>query len=109
MVADVVQAQRTRVVDEHAEQAATARQVADGAMGVLVDAAGEEACELTAALVEDPERDVARPGEVGGGLQEPVEHGLEVQFGQQAAPGLDEAREPALVEAVERGHARERA
>ena len=32
MLADVVQAQRARVVDEHAEQAATARQVADGAV-----------------------------------------------------------------------------
>src|SRR5512132_728861 len=109
MVADVIQAQRARVVDEHAEQAATARQVTDGAVGVRVDAAREEAGELAALLVEDAERDVARPGEVGRGLQEPVEHRLEVQLGQQAAPGVDEACEPVLVEAVERGHARRRA
>ena len=109
MVADVVEAQRARVVDEHAEEAATARQVADGAMGVLVDPAREEAGELAASLVEDAERDVACPREVGGGLQEPVEHRLEVELGQQAAPGVDEAREPVLVQAVERGHARRRA
>ena len=109
MVADVVEAQRARVVDEHAEQAAPARQVADGAVGVLVDAAREEAGELAAFLVEDAQRDVARAREVGGGLQEPVEHRLEVELGQQAAPGVDEAREPVLVQAVERRHARARA
>ena len=76
---------------------------------VLVDAAREEAGELAASLVEDAERDVARPGEVGGGLQQPVEHRLEVQLGQEAAPGVDEACEPVLVQAVQRGHARKRA
>src|SRR6478736_4371353 len=109
MVADVVEAQRARVFDEHAEDAAPARQVADGAVGVLVDAAREEAGELAASLVEDAQRDVARPREVGGGLQEPVEHRLEVELGHEAAPGVDEAREPMLVQAVERGHARRRA
>ena len=106
MVADVVEAQRARVVDQHAEDAAPARQVADGAMGLLVDPAREEPRELAACLVEDAERDVARAREVGGGLQQPVEHRLEVELGQQAAPGVDEPREPVLVQAFERGHAR---
>ena len=44
-----------------------------------------------------------------GGLQHPVEHRLEVELGQQAAPDVDQAREPMLVQAVERGHARRRA
>ena len=109
MVADVVKTQRARVVDEHAEQAATARQVADGTVGVLVDPARQEAGELAASLVEDAERDVACPCEVGRGLQEAVEDRLEVELGQQAAPGVDEAREPVLVQAVQRGHARRRA
>ena len=109
MVADVVEAQRARVVDEHAEEAAPTRQVADGAVGLLVDPAREEAGELAACLVEDAERDVARAGEVGGGLQQPVEHRLEIELGQQAAPGVDEPREPVLVQAVQRRHARARA
>ena len=60
MVADVVEAQRARVVDEHAEDATPAREVADGAVGLLVDAAREEAGELAAAVVEDAQRDVPR-------------------------------------------------
>ena len=85
---------------------APAREVADGAVGLLVDAAREEAGELAAAVVEDAERDVARPGEVGRGLQQPVEHRLEVELGQQPAPGVDEPREPVLVQAFERRHGR---
>ena len=53
MVADVVEPQRARVVDQHAEDAAPARQVADRAVGVLVDAARDEALELAALVVED--------------------------------------------------------
>jgi hypothetical protein len=43
VVADVVQAQRRRMVDQHAEHAAPLPQVADGAVRCLVGATREEA------------------------------------------------------------------
>ena len=46
MRADVVEPQRARVVDQDAEHAAAARQVADRPVRLLVDADGEEALEL---------------------------------------------------------------
>ena len=52
------------------------------AAGLLVDPARQEARELAASLVEDAERDLACPREVGGRLQEPVEDRLEVELGQ---------------------------
>jgi hypothetical protein len=43
---DVVQLQRRRVADEDTEDAAPARQVADRAVRLLVDAGGDEAFEM---------------------------------------------------------------
>jgi hypothetical protein len=34
-------------------------------------------------------------------LQQPVEHRLEVELGQQAAPGVDEPREPVPIQAFQ--------
>ena len=101
MVAHVVEAQWPRVVDQDAEDATPAWQVADGAMGCLVDPARQEPRELAACLVEDAECNVAGPREVGSCVQQAVEHRLEVELGQQAAPGVDEPREPVLVQTFE--------
>ena len=97
MLADVGDPQRPRVVDQEAEDPAAAREVADRAVGRLVDAAGEELGELAAVLVEDPERRVARAGQVARGLEDTVEDDVEVELGEQAASDLDEADEAGLV------------
>ena len=57
-------------LDQHAEDAAAARQVADRALRLLVDAGGEEALELLAALVEHADRGVARAGHLAGDLEQ---------------------------------------
>ena len=101
MVADVVETKRAGLVDQDAEQPAAAWQVADDAVGLLVDAAREEAVELAALVVEDAQRGVAGARELRGGLQQAVQDGLEVELGQQPAPGLDEPRKPALVVAFD--------
>ena len=62
----------SRVLDQHAEHAAAARQVADRAARLVVDADRQEALELALVLVEDPERRVARAGELARRLAAPA-------------------------------------
>jgi hypothetical protein len=87
---DVVQAQRTRVANQHAEDAAAARQLADRGVGLGVDAVRDEALELLAARVEDAESRVACAGQLRGGLNEALEHRVERQLGAERDSGLDE-------------------
>ena len=100
MLADGRDAQRPRIVDEHAEDAAPARQVADRAVRLGVDAARDEALELAPVAVEDAERGVPRAGDLARRLEDLVEHGLQVELRQQAAADVDQAPEPLLVEVV---------
>ena len=58
-----------------------AGQVTDPLVGARVDPAREEALELLAAFVQDPQRGVARAGELAGHLEDAIEHDLEVQLG----------------------------
>ena len=88
---DVGEPQRPRVLDQHAEHAVPARQVADLAVRVLVDPDGQEALELLAALVEDADRRVARAGQLTGDLEQPFEHRLGVELGDQRAPDVDQS------------------
>jgi len=70
--ADVVQAQRVRIADQHAEDAAPAREVADRPVRGLVDARGEEPLELGALLVEHADGRVARARELARHLEQAV-------------------------------------
>ena len=51
----------------------------------VVDAGGQEALELLAALVEHADRRVARAGELARDLEQPLEHRLGVELGDQRA------------------------
>src|SRR5262249_26583494 len=88
--ADVVQPQRLRVGDEQAEDAAPARQVADGLAGLGVDAAGDEALKLDATVVEDAQRGVAGAGHAPGDLEQLADDALEIELGHETATGLDQ-------------------
>ena len=98
MIAHVGQAQRARVPDQDAEDPVPSGQVADGSVSVVVDPAGQEALELLAALVEDPQGGVARAGELSGHLEDAVEDDLEIEFGYQGAPDLEEPAQALRVE-----------
>ena len=98
MVADVGHPQRPRIADEDAEDPVPPGQVADRAVDVRVDPAGQEALELLAALVEDPQGGVARAGELAGHLEDAVEDDLEIEFGHQRAPDLEEPAQALRVE-----------
>ena len=90
MRADVGEHERARVLDQHAEDPAATRQVADRGVGRGVDAAGEEALERPALLVEHADGRIARAGQLAGGLEQPLEHDLEVELGDERAAGLEE-------------------
>ena len=97
MGADVGQAQRPRVLDERAEHAVTARQVADDRLRLAIDPRGQEALEPLAAVVEDAERRVAGAGDLARHLEHALEQRVEVELGDHAAPDLDEASEAVFV------------
>ncbi len=56
--------------------------------------------ELAALAVEDPQRGIARAGDLARRLEHLIEHGLGVQLRQQRAPDVDQAAQPLLVEVV---------
>jgi hypothetical protein len=97
MLAYIRQAQRLWILDQHAEHTAAARQRTDLAMRLRVDPDSQEALELTALLVEDPQRRVARPGQLASLLQDPLQHGLEVELGDDRAPDLQDTPQTAFV------------
>ena len=86
---DVVQAQRRRVVDQRAEDAAAARQRADHRVAGLVDAPREEPGQLGPRLVEDAERRVAGFGELLRRLEHSIEHLVEVEVREHAPSDVE--------------------
>jgi len=109
MRADVGDAQRVRAVDHDPEDAAAAREVADRRVRGAADPARDEALELAAVGVEDPDRGVARAGDLACGLEHLVEHRLGIdEVRQQAAPDLDQPAQAPLVEMVVYGWDRAR-
>ncbi|MEZ5124228.1 MAG: hypothetical protein R2736_22120 [Solirubrobacterales bacterium] len=78
VVGDVVEAQRPRVADQHPENATAVGQVADRAVGLGIDADGQEALELAALLVEDAQRGEPRAGELAGLVEHALQDRLEV-------------------------------
>ena len=72
-------------------------------MRLGVDAAGDEALELVAILVEDPERRIGGTRQLPGRLEHEVENHLEIELRNQRAPDVDQALEPLLVQPRTRG------
>ena len=97
MVADVLEAQRPRLLDQQPEDAPAAWEVADRPVRVGVDPGGDEALELLPAVVEHADGRVARAGDLAGDVEQLLEHGLDVEFGDQAPARIDQAPEAELV------------
>ena len=87
---DVGQAEWLRRADQLAEHASPARQRADVAPGLLIDAEVDEALELMAVGVQHPERRVLGPGQLAGRLDHRSEDHLEVELREQCGTDLDE-------------------
>lgn len=83
------------MVDEPAEQPAVAvGQMPDGASHIVADAVRHEVAEASALLVHDPDRGVARVGEFGRRLADPVQRGVQLQSGAHRAHRLQQLRHP---------------
>ncbi len=67
-------------------------------MRLGVDAAGDEALDLSALLVEHADRRVPRAGQLAGGLQQLVQDVIELEMGHERPPGLQEPPQLGLVE-----------
>ena len=91
---DVVQAQHLRLADHDAENSPAHRHVTDLPGLILVDPGREKALERLARGRDHAESRVARAREVGGSLDQPLQHGVERELGGQQDPGLDEPPKP---------------
>ena len=76
-----------------------ARQVPELAARRLVDPDRQELLELLAPRVQDPQRRIARPGQLPPGLEHALEHQLEIQIADQAATQLQQPLQALLAEA----------
>ena len=106
MVADVIEAQRAWVVDEHAEHAPAPRQFPDGPMSRLVDPGGDELGELATLVVEYSEGAVACPGQFPSRVDDPAQDDRELDVGEQVAPERQEAIELLPIGRGDRGDRR---
>ncbi len=98
VVADVAEPQRPWLLDQQAEHAAAARQVADRPPSLVVDAVGDEALELVPVFVEHAERGVARAGQLAGDFEHLAEDDLGVELGDEPASDVDQLSQPRLIE-----------
>src|SRR5204862_6217201 len=94
ILADLVEAQRPRVADQHAEDAAARRQVADLPPRLRVDAGGDEALEARAAGIEYAESGISGTRQRGRGLDHLLEHRVERELRAERDARLDEGTRP---------------
>ena len=78
------------MIDQHPEDPTPARQVADRPVRLGVDAARDEPGQLPPVVVQDPERGVLRAGQLARDIEQPVQHLLEAQLGDQGAAHVDQ-------------------
>ncbi len=97
MLADIGQAQRLGVFDQRAEHPPATRQIANRAVGLRVDSNGQELLKLRAIVVEDPDRGVARSGDLPCGLKDTIEHSLLVELGDKRLPDIEQLSMPSLI------------
>ena len=100
IVGEVVQAERLRFAEQHAEDAAALRQLADRRLHVRVDPVGDEALEPRPGWVDHAERRVARPGQLRRRLQQPLESASSESSDVSAIPASTSARSRSWLDTV---------
>ena len=98
VVGQVAQAQRAGVLDQHAEDAAADRDVADRRPLLVADAGGDELGD-GAVPAEDAQRPVAGAGELGGQLDDALQDDRELQVGGEGQPASNR-RSPSWIPAI---------
>ena len=94
IVRELVQAQRLRVPDEDAEDAAPTGKLADRRVCLRVHARRQEALERLARLVDHAEGRVAGAGDLGGRLDDALQQRIEGKLGAERDPCVHEDAEP---------------
>ena len=97
MVADVLEPQRARLLDQQPEDPPAAGEIADRPVRVGIDPGGDEALELLPAIVEHADGRVARAGDLASDVEQLLEHRLDVELGDEAATRIDQSPEAELV------------
>jgi hypothetical protein len=95
ILGDLMEPQRLGVVDQHPEDAAADRDVADRRPLAVADPGGDELGD-DAVAPQDAERSVAGAGELDGQLDDALQGGRERQLGGQGQPGLQQALVPPM-------------
>ena len=90
ILAEVVQPQRLRVADQDAEDPPAARQLADRRVRLGVDPVVRKRSSCEPLPVDHAQRGVARAGELGGRLDEPLQERVERQLRGQRDACLDQ-------------------
>ena len=90
VVGEVVEPQWLGVADQHSEDPASARHVADRGISLGVDARRHEALEGYPRLVDHAERCVARAGQLRCRLDELLQKRLQRKLGAECDSGVDE-------------------
>ena len=90
VVAEAVESQGLGVADQHAEDAASAREVADRGVRLGVDTRRQEALEGRPGLVDDAERRIARSRQLRSRLDELLQERVQRELGAERDSGIDE-------------------
>jgi hypothetical protein len=93
MYSNVRQAQRAWISDQFAEHAASSRQGADLASGLLVYPGVDEALEPALVLVQDSDGGVPRAGQVAGSIEHAAQDGLRIELGDDRSTHLEKLLE----------------
>jgi hypothetical protein len=97
VLGDVGEPHRAGLAEDDAEDAAPAGLVADRRACLLVHPGREEALESRAGRVHDRERRVLCTRELGGGLDDALQQGVERELRAEGDPGVDEEPESVRV------------
>ena len=81
MLPEIGEPQRLRFEDQQTEDPMAPREIADGPVGLVVEAGGDELDEAGPRLVEEAERAIASVHQVGGGVDDALQHCLQVEVG----------------------------
>ena len=86
----VVEPECVRVPNQHPEDPAAVRKVADAFLRLRVDARGQEALERAAGWIDHAERRVPRPRQLRRGVDDSLQEGIERELRRDRDPGVDQ-------------------
>ena len=98
VASDVGETQRLRVLDQDAEDASTAGEVADLVAGLVIDPPRDEPLELLTVLVQHTERGIPGAGQLARDCEHALQQRFEVQLGDDVRHGLHQPPESGVLE-----------